>query len=276
MFAALFSILTLGLYLRMPSTAQAQVNTFCAANLACTVTAAWNFTGGLQSGGVSVLTNPVNLATQVSGTLAGANYAAVNLAAGNVNGGVSGVLPGASMAATNLAGGNNPGGVTGTLPNANLTTQGTDANLLTSGTVSASTGVVLCTDANHGATTSGCTPSGVSEAIVQMDMNTSGAASIGEQLYMRKIFVNSHTLIRFQISTTIPPAGCTTSAVLAFWDNTAGSAVTSLTFVNGTTFYDSGALSIALTAGHTFDTKVTTADNGCTTQPTFSSVVNIQ
>ena len=139
MFSALFSAITFGFYLRMPPTVRAQLNTFCAANLACTVTGAWNFTGGLQSGGVSVLTNPANLATQVSGTLPGANYAAVNLAAGNVNGGATGVLPGANMAATNLAGGNNPGGVTGTLPNANLTTQGTDANLLTSGTVSAST-----------------------------------------------------------------------------------------------------------------------------------------
>jgi hypothetical protein len=91
--------------------ANPQTNTFCAANIPCTVSALWNFTGGLQSGGVSVLTNPVNLATQVSGTLPGANYAAVNLAAGNVNGGATGVLPGANMAATNLAGGNNPGGV---------------------------------------------------------------------------------------------------------------------------------------------------------------------
>ena len=46
--------------------------------------------------------------------------------------------------------------MSGTLPNANLNTQGTDTNLLTAGTVSASTGVALCTDANHGATTSGC------------------------------------------------------------------------------------------------------------------------
>lgn len=77
-----------------------QTNTFCASNLACTVSALWNFSGGLQSGGVSVLTNPVNLGTQVTGTLAGANYAAVNLASGNVNGGVSGVLPGANHPAT--------------------------------------------------------------------------------------------------------------------------------------------------------------------------------
>lgn len=38
--------------------------------------------------------------------------------------------------------------------------QGTDTSLLTSGTISASTGIGLCTDANHGATTSGCTATG--------------------------------------------------------------------------------------------------------------------
>jgi hypothetical protein len=37
--------------------------------------------------------------------------------------------------------------------------QGTDASVLSSGTVSASAGVTLCTDANHGATTSGCSTS---------------------------------------------------------------------------------------------------------------------
>jgi hypothetical protein len=117
-------------------------NTFCASNTACTVTALWNFTtGNLTYNGVAPAVLPINLA-------GGAGV-------------VTGVLPGANMAATNLAGGNNPGGVSGTLPNANLTTQGTDANLLTSGTVSASTGVALCTDANHGATTSGC-PGGAS------------------------------------------------------------------------------------------------------------------
>ncbi len=82
-------------------------------------TGLWNFTGGLQNNGVAVPVLPINLATQVTGTLPGANYAAVNLAAGNVNGGVTGVLPGANMAATNLAGGNNPGGVSGVLPVAN-------------------------------------------------------------------------------------------------------------------------------------------------------------
>jgi hypothetical protein len=76
------------------------------------------------------------------------------------------------MAATNLAGGNNPGGVSGILPFANLTTQGTDTSLLTSGTVSASTGVTLCTDASHGATTTGC-PASI--AVAQVDLTAQGA-----------------------------------------------------------------------------------------------------
>lgn len=108
----LFTILTLTVFLA------AQTNTFCANNLPCTVSGAWNFTGGLQSGGVNVLTNPVNLATQVTGTLPGANMSAVNLAAAG-NGGVTGTLPGANMAVTNLAASGN-GGVTGNLPVTNL------------------------------------------------------------------------------------------------------------------------------------------------------------
>jgi hypothetical protein len=128
-------------------------NTFCAANIPCTASALWNFTGGLQSGGATVATLPVNLA--------------------GGSGVVTGVLPGANMSATNLAGGNNPGGVSGILPFANLTTQGTDTNLLTSGTVSASTGVSLCTDANHGATTSGCPPGGI--PVTQVDLTAQGA-----------------------------------------------------------------------------------------------------
>jgi hypothetical protein len=73
-----------------------QTNTFCSNNLPCTVNGLWNFAGGLQSGGVGVATLPINLAGGsgvVTGTLPGANYAAVNLAGGNTNGGVSGILP---------------------------------------------------------------------------------------------------------------------------------------------------------------------------------------
>jgi hypothetical protein len=53
-------ILTLGVLL-----AAAQTNTFCAANLACTVTGAWNHTGGLQNNGLNVV--DVSSAQAVSG-----------------------------------------------------------------------------------------------------------------------------------------------------------------------------------------------------------------
>lgn len=42
--------------------------------------------------------------------------------------------------------------------------QGTDTNLLTSGTIAATTGNILCTDGNHGATTNGCAGGGFTQA----------------------------------------------------------------------------------------------------------------
>jgi hypothetical protein len=73
------------------------MNTFCSSTQGCTVTALWNFTGGLQNNGSAVPTLPINLASQVTGTLPGTNYAPVNLAGGNTNGGVTGTLPGPSV-----------------------------------------------------------------------------------------------------------------------------------------------------------------------------------
>jgi hypothetical protein len=52
--------------------------------------------------------------------------------------------------------------------------QGTDASILSSGTISASTGIVLCTDANGGATTSGC--SGISTSWSSMTNPTANLA----------------------------------------------------------------------------------------------------
>jgi hypothetical protein len=248
--------------------AAAQTNTFCSSNLPCTVSALWNYTGGLQSGGVSVLTNPASLVTQVTGTLPGANYAAVNLAAGNVNGGVTGVLPGSNMAAINLAGGNNPGGVTGTLPLANLTTQGTDTNLLTSGTVSASTGVALCTDANHGATTSGCAASGVTETTVAGTV-ASGVCASGSPSNCGSFFVlaNAHTLTRLVSVVTTAGAGCSANSTWAIIDITNSNTV----LASGTpsnivgTVTDSGALSVSMTAGHRFALGQSNTVTGCST-----------
>jgi hypothetical protein len=51
----------------------------CDPTQTCTVTASWNFTGGLQANGVAVPALPINLATQVTGTLPGTNLANSNL-----------------------------------------------------------------------------------------------------------------------------------------------------------------------------------------------------
>src|SRR6266852_8778225 len=83
--------------------AWAQTNTFCASNLACTVSGLWNFTtGNLTYNGAAPAVLPINLAGGsgvVTGTLPGANYAQVNLAASG-NGGVGGTLPAANLPAT--------------------------------------------------------------------------------------------------------------------------------------------------------------------------------
>src|SRR6266436_1209342 len=55
-FFALFGIVTLEQWFLMPPSVRAQTNTFCAANLACTVTAAWTFSNALTVSGVTTFT----------------------------------------------------------------------------------------------------------------------------------------------------------------------------------------------------------------------------
>jgi len=62
-------------------------------------------------------------------------------------------------------------GLTGAVPG-----QGTDSKVLTAGTFSGSTGVTLCTDANGGATTSGCSGGG-SGALVLVESHTASSSS---------------------------------------------------------------------------------------------------
>jgi len=58
----------------------------------------------------------------------------------------------------------------------NLPIQGTDANALSSGTISASAAIPLCTDANHGATTSGCPSPGPGTVTVVASGNLTSTA----------------------------------------------------------------------------------------------------
>jgi len=245
-------------------------NLFCSATQACTVTALWNYTGGLQAGGVSVATLPVslatqtsgqlNLATQVTGTLPGANYAAVNLAAGNVNGGVGGVLPGANMAATNLAASGN-GGVTGVLPVAN------------EGTGTPASGKYV--DGGTGAWTA-LTAGGVSEASLFCNQISPLGTSDPQPFCPFVVFASAHTLIRFTAFNSTVPAGCTIAGVVAFRDETTPSTLQSLTLTNGVALEDSGVISVTMTAGHRFAFAVTTTPSGCTTSPSFFMAANYQ
>jgi len=96
-------------------------------------------------------------------------------------------------------------------------------------------------------------------------------------LYAKWIWANAHTITRFTLFVQSTSSGCTTNAAVAMFDETAGSAVTTLTTANGSVFYDSGPLAITTTAGHTFDFRISTADSGCTTHQGFPDfVVNYQ
>lgn len=154
--------------------------------------------------------------------------------------------------------------------------QGTDANVLTAGTVSASTGVPLCTDANHGATTSGCASG--AEVVLTANGQTSltivcqeGAS--GSNLCAETVFANAHTLVRLTYNLSQAPATCSPNAVIAVRDVTAGSNLTTITVNQGVAgFVDSGALSIATTAGHKILVGANTAAAGCGTVPNANTI----
>lgn len=54
---ALYFGVSIGMYVALPPTVRAQVNTFCAANLACTVTANWGFAGNNTHTGTETFAN---------------------------------------------------------------------------------------------------------------------------------------------------------------------------------------------------------------------------
>ena len=158
--------------------------------------------------------------------------------------------------------------------------QGTDANLLTSGTVSASTGVSLCTDANHGATTTGCASGGVTEAIVNTGpaniVGNAGACTAGSGGTSCAFFIlaNAHTLTRFSFNLGVTATTCSTQAVIGVRDVTSSSNLTTSTISNSQALglVDSGAISVAMTAGHTFFVGLITASSGCAGNPQFGSL----
>jgi hypothetical protein len=144
--------------------------------------------------------------------------------------------------------------------------QGTDVNILSAGTISASAAIPLCTDSNHGATTTGCpSASGVTDATWSAATGNNGSVlSLG--VLAATILPHAHTLEYFTIAIVNFATGCSTSPVVSFYDETSSTALASLTITNGTAFFFATS-STAMTAGHEFSFRTTTAAVGCTIYP---------
>lgn len=190
----------------------------------------------------------VSLTADVSGTLPAAQMSQVNLAASG-NGGVGGTLPGANMSQVNLAAGGN-GGVNGNLPVTNL-----------NGGAGASASTAWCGNGTW------CTLSSVTEATWASSQPAAPGAGAAAKAYAETVLPSAHTLIRFTGFLGGNMTSCaTTVPVVAFYDETGASALSSITLSNtGGQLYDSGAISVAMIAGHTFSMRITTAGDGACT-----------
>lgn len=163
--------------------------------------------------------------------------------------------------------------------------QGTDTKLFTSGTVSG-TSVLLCTDANGGATTSGCpNPNGVTEftwsngtlpTANSQPLNGNACQTALSFYCSETVFAKAHTLVRITFIVTTGNSGCSPNVSVGVFDIT-GAAVVSQVAVNAAanTFVDSGPLSVATTAGHNFTLGVTTAGAGCGTFPSITGLTAV-
>jgi hypothetical protein len=225
----------------------------------------------------------VNLAASgnggVGGTLPGANMSQVNLAATG-NGGAGGTLPGGNMSQVNLAATGN-GGVGGTLPSADLGASSSNCagNNFAQGWNSG--GTPICGSPAAG----GVTESTFGWGLVQQTMAATasfvcgGAGGAGTSAFcIDTVFAKSHTLVRLTYFLVTSPAGCPSQPTVGVRDDTAASTLTSLTIANGqaTGFVDSGALSVATTAGNKIGVgQIVVAGVGCSTSAVVSGLTAV-
>lgn len=104
--------------------------------------------------------------------------------------------------------------------------------------------------------------SGVTEATwspYDISVNTAG-------IQAEMSLPQSHTLEALYAYAVTAGSGCSTYPTVAFYDESSSSALTSITFTSGQYFADSG-LNVAMTGGHNFSIRVTTAASGCSTPP---------
>ena len=104
----------------------------------------------------------------------------------------------------------------------------------------------------------GTTPGQISEATWSAFTPSVNAGGQAETT-----FAAAHTLLRFTLYAVVAAAGCSTNAVVQFFDATSSTVLASLTVTNTSHFIDSGALSVAMTAGHSFSFNVSNAGSGC-------------
>lgn len=108
---------------------------------------------------------------------------------------------------------------------------------------------------------------GITEGNVGTDCCYNMAPPAGV-LHGGTFFPNAHTLTRFFFQYSTQGVGCSTNFVVSVIDKSSSTTLTTLTGANGVATTDSGALSIAMTAGHFFDIERTTGAAGCSTFPT--------
>jgi len=87
--------------------------------------------------------------------------------------------------------------------------------------------------------------------------------------YQRMTLDKGITVTRLQLALGTAGAGCTTQAIVSVTD---GSSSITLTTVNGTAIYDSGAVSQNYAAAANLDVKIATPASGCTTAPQNANV----
>ena len=93
---------------------------------------------------------------------------------------------------------------------------------------------------------------------------------------LETVLTNAHTLNRLTYDLITAASGCSVNGVVSFRDATAGTNVSSLTLnVGSPGFVDSGALSVATTAGHVFALGVSTSALGCSQIPVISNLTAV-